>query len=468
MTVIGGQLITPSLRLVRMLGRGGMGSVWVADHLTLHTQVAVKFMSVRFAEEEAHVRRFKAEALAAVQIKSPHVAQVFDHGVTSEGEPFIVMELLDGEDLRARMKQRGALSPAEFAPILTQVAKALTRAHQVGIVHRDIKPDNIFLTGPDDDLLVKVLDFGIAKITDDGCLGATVTGSMLGTPFYMSPEQLLSSRSVDFRSDLWSLGVVTYLALTGIRPFRGETIGAISVAVNDAVFDAPSSARPGLSPSIDSWMERALQKEPARRFGSAREMAEAFERAVSDASASAEMAPASTTVVEGAPKASMMAPTLAGTSNPSVPARPRRGPWLLGVAVLGAAAAGAGVLARTGKLPHGIPRITLGPATELGVREGSPGHDPGPSRDATNAGGTPAPSASAEPASSAAPAEVPPQVTVAEPRADAGIAPSASAWLRKAPGLHPWSKSSATTKSSGSADGDSPPPAPRKKDDIGF
>ncbi len=347
-----GQLITPTLRLVRVLGKGGMGSVWIADHLTLRTQVAVKFMFVQFAQNIEFVRRFQAEAMAAAQIKSPHVAQVFDHGITSEGEPYIVMELLEGEDLRQRLKRTGPLTPAEYAPILTQVAKALTRAHQLGIVHRDIKPDNVYLANMGDDIHVKVLDFGIAKLGDEASMGATSTGLMLGTPFYMSPEQLLSSKAVDFRSDLWSLAVVTYQALTRVRPFKGETVGALSVAVNAGVFPLPSSSRPGISPAIDAWMERALKREPTERFSSAREMAEAFERAVRDPMALPERDPGTTGAfghTEVRPTPATAAPTLSGTSTTTASTAGRRGPVfiaLAALAMLGVAGFGAGAYLR--------------------------------------------------------------------------------------------------------------------------
>jgi serine/threonine-protein kinase len=278
--MIAGQQVTATLRLVRLLGQGGMGSVWIADHLSLGTQVAVKFMSPQFAQNAGLVQRFRREAMAAAQIKSHHVAQVFDHGVMPDGTPYIVMELLEGEDLRQRIRRSGPMNLQELAGIVTQTAKALGRAHQLGIVHRDIKPDNIFLADVGGEMIVKVLDFGIAKqMVDDG-LGATSTGSMLGTPLYMSPEQLLSSKQVDARSDLWSLGVVAYKAMTGAVPFRGETLGALSVAVHAGTFPPPSTVRPDLSASVDRWMLRALQRQPDARFGSAREMAEELERIV--------------------------------------------------------------------------------------------------------------------------------------------------------------------------------------------
>ena len=140
-----GSAVTPALKLVRLLGRGAMGSVWVADHLPLQTQVAIKFMAATVAEDPVSVQRFAREAKAAAQIKSPHVVQIFDHGITDDGTPYIVMELLDGESLEKRLRRVGPLNLLEATQILTQVCKALAKAHEIGVVHRDIKPANIFI-----------------------------------------------------------------------------------------------------------------------------------------------------------------------------------------------------------------------------------------------------------------------------------------------------------------------------------
>ncbi|MDI3290010.1 protein kinase [Polyangium sp. 15x6] len=275
-----GQQITPTLRLQRLLGKGGMGSVWIADHLALGTQVAVKFMSPTYVENPSLVQRFRTEAMAAAQIKSPHVAQVFDHGFTTDGTPYIVMELLEGEDLKRRIRREGPLPLKDVALVVSQASKALSRAHALGIVHRDIKPDNIFLCNIDDETFVKLLDFGIAKMGPDSSLGATTTGSMMGTPLYMSPEQLLSARRVDHRSDLWSIAVVAYYAITGRVPFHGETVGALGVAVHTGTFHLPSTLRPDVPPAVDAWFQRMLRRDPAERFGTAKEMAEALEQAI--------------------------------------------------------------------------------------------------------------------------------------------------------------------------------------------
>ncbi|WP_044986123.1 serine/threonine-protein kinase [Sorangium cellulosum] len=274
-----GQMVTPALRLVRILRRGGMGSIWVAERLPLKSQVAVKFMSPEFADDPGYVERFRREAVAAAQITSPHVAQVLDHGLTAEGMPYIAMELLRGEDLRARIRRLGRLPLGEVARIVTQAAKALGQAHRLGIIHRDIKPDNLFLTEVDGETFVKVLDFGIARRARD--MRVTSTGNVVGTPLYMSPEQLISSKDLDFRADLWSLGVVAYHAITGQAPFFGDSLAALTLLVHTAKFKPPSALRPEVPPALDDWMRRALQLDPTARFGSAKEMADALERALS-------------------------------------------------------------------------------------------------------------------------------------------------------------------------------------------
>ncbi len=271
-----GSMIGPNIRLFRKLGEGGMGSVWVADHLTLKTQVAVKFMAEALARDEAAMARFTDEATAAAQIKSRHVVQILDSGVTAWGVAFIVMELLDGEDLGARLGRVRTLSIEETAEVVEQGCKALAQAHRHGIVHRDIKPENIFFTHCDGEVVIKILDFGIAKRQGQQAFSATSTGSMMGTPLYMSPEQVLSSKHVHHASDLWSLGVVAYHALTGVLPFEGETVGAICVAINAGTFRPASELRPDLPAGIDGWIERALAHAPADRFESARQMSDAL------------------------------------------------------------------------------------------------------------------------------------------------------------------------------------------------
>jgi serine/threonine-protein kinase len=189
-----------------------MGSVWRAEHLALQAPVAVKLISGNFLKVPAALARFEREARAAASLRSPHVVQIFDHGIDPEsGTPFIVMELIDGETLGDRLAVRGTLPPIETVRVVAQVARALARAHQAGIVHRDLKPDNVFLATDDDGFVAKVLDFGIAK--DQGLALAeavTSTGMVLGTAFYMSPEQISGSKLVDHRTDLWALRVIAF------------------------------------------------------------------------------------------------------------------------------------------------------------------------------------------------------------------------------------------------------------------
>ena len=278
-----GTLVNENVRLVEPLGEGGMGSVWVADHLTLQTQVAVKFIAEELVETSPDaVKRFQREAAAGAQIKSPHVVQTLDHGVMDNGTPYIVMELLEGEDLGQYLDREDRASPEFMAHVLVQVGRALSKAHAIGIIHRDIKPDNIFLVASDDDeVFAKVFDFGIAKQTGlQRYSMVTATGTMVGTPAYMSPEGVLGGRDIDHRADLWSLGVVVYDGLCGDVPFDGETLGALCVAISRGTFRPPSEVRPELPPQVDAWMAKALALHPIDRFDSAKEMAEAFTRAL--------------------------------------------------------------------------------------------------------------------------------------------------------------------------------------------
>lgn len=271
-----GQQIVGYLRLVRILGEGGMGRVWVARHLTLDIDVAVKFLNQELVQDEQWLERFRREAQSIAKIDSAHVVRVFDHGVTEDHEPFIVMELLRGYDLGKRIENLRQLPFDEATSIVMQVCRALSRVHDLGVVHRDVKPENIFLTSEGNDLFVKMLDFGIAKRPIAENLTVTDSRTMIGTPHYMSPEQVMSARHVDHRADLWALAVVTYQMLTGQRPFVGETLGAVHVQINAGKFEPPSSFRPDLPPALDAWFDRAFHRDIAQRFDSAREFSESF------------------------------------------------------------------------------------------------------------------------------------------------------------------------------------------------
>ncbi|MBI4703498.1 MAG: serine/threonine protein kinase [Deltaproteobacteria bacterium] len=272
-----GAVIASKYRLDRLLARGGMGSVWVAWDQVLERPVAVKFMHPQVAASATLRERFNREAKAAARLRSPYVVQIFDHGVEDD-TPYIVMELLEGEELQDRLKRQGRLSLGEATPIFMQAAKALQVAHRAGIVHRDLKPQNIFLARSDDgDEAVRILDFGIAKTLEAaGGSDATKTGDVFGTPYYMSPEQARGFKSIDQRSDLWSLAVIMYRSLTGKRAFDGESAGDIIVKICTEVVPPPSGRALGLPRAVDAFFERALARNPDERFQSAQEMAEAF------------------------------------------------------------------------------------------------------------------------------------------------------------------------------------------------
>lgn len=272
------EIVAGKYRLTRLIGRGGMGSVWEGVHLTLGSRVAVKFIEPTYAESPEARQRFENEARAAARLNSKYAVQVYDHGMMPDGRPFIVMEFLTGEPLDARLEREGRISPAETAQIISQVCRALSRAHTAGIVHRDLKPENIFLVWDEEDQsnVAKVVDFGIAKFTDNqiGISSSTRTGSVLGTPFYMSPEQARGLRTVDYRTDLWSLGVIAYRCIVGRLPFEGESLGDLLVKICTFPIPVPSQATPGCPPQFDAWFARALEREPSARFVTAQELAE--------------------------------------------------------------------------------------------------------------------------------------------------------------------------------------------------
>jgi len=260
-------------RLERPLAKGGMGSVWVGRHTELDVPVAVKFMAGELVGTPVAETRFKREAKAAAQLRSPNVVSTQDYGV-QDGAPYMVMELLEGEDLGALLMRTKRLSIPRIAAIVGQVAKALTMAHAAGIVHRDLKPSNLFLARSGDDEIVKVLDFGVAKDTRSMLVvDKTTSGVLVGSPMYMSPEQA-RGESLDFRSDLWSLGVVVYEALVGRPPFVSDHLGALLAKIHEARVDAPSSIASDLPASIDAFVARALARRPEDRFPSAKAMAD--------------------------------------------------------------------------------------------------------------------------------------------------------------------------------------------------
>lgn len=264
-------------RLDERLGAGGMGSIWRAHHLVLAAPVAVKLIDREAIPDEETLARFMREAQSAATLRSPHVVQILDYGVDDQ-LPFIVMELLEGETLAQRLRQLGTLPPPETARIVTHIGRAVARAHEAGIVHRDLKPENVFLVRNEDEEIAKVLDFGVAKVSQ-GELGAdgtrTRTGSILGTPYYMSPEQAQGNKTVDTRSDLWSLGVIAFECLTGRRPFYSDGLGDLVLQI--CIRDIPVPSDNGSVPlGFDAWFAKACARDPDARFQSARELTDAL------------------------------------------------------------------------------------------------------------------------------------------------------------------------------------------------
>jgi serine/threonine protein kinase len=260
-----GRVVAGRYRMLYPLGRGGMGAVWVGEHIELKSAVAVKFIDQHLAEDERAKKRFRLEAQAAAALRSPHVVQVFDYGI-DEGEPYIVMELLEGETLATRLQRAGQLTVQESVELCRQTAKALGVAHERGFVHRDLKPENVFLVGDETGFIVKLLDFGVAKvIREDRRWSEFVTqpGNRLGTIYYMSPEQV-QGQAVDARADVWSLGIVMFECLTGRLPFEGIRGPRLISAISRQPLPVPSRlAR--VPAGFDAWFERATMRELDRR-----------------------------------------------------------------------------------------------------------------------------------------------------------------------------------------------------------
>jgi hypothetical protein len=291
MSIAHDTILGDKYRLIRQLDEGAMGSVWLAEHVSLRSPVAVKLIAQDMAETDDGLQRFFREARTAAALRNPHVVQILDYGV-QQGIPYIVMELLEGEPLSERLKRVGRLSPRETEHVLRHVTRALGRAHDAGIVHRDLKPANVFIVVNEEEELIKLLDFGIAKARVDVLTASmannTRTGVFLGTPFYMSPEQVEGSKSLDYRADIWSLGVLAYECLLGALPFSGDTFGSLVLSICSRPMPIPSERGP-VPAGFDAWFARACARDPAQRFSSAREAASELRR-LTDAALGASVA----------------------------------------------------------------------------------------------------------------------------------------------------------------------------------
>jgi eukaryotic-like serine/threonine-protein kinase len=274
-----GDVLAGKYCVERVIGRGGMGVVVAARHIQLGQKVALKFMLAEACENADAVARFLREAQAAFQIQSEHVARILDMGTLDGGAPFMVMEFLNGCDLGDVIRDRGPLPIAEAVGYLLQACEAIAEAHSRGIVHRDLKPSNLFLSSrADGSALIKVLDFGISKgiggsALDVAAPSVTATATIMGSPSYMSPEQVRSSKHVDARTDIWALGVVIHQLVSGRLPFEGDTLGAIMAMI---AADPPvplRSVRADAPAELERLVLRCLEKDPSRRIPNVAELA---------------------------------------------------------------------------------------------------------------------------------------------------------------------------------------------------
>lgn len=275
-----GQVLAGKFRIERVLGQGGMGVVVAATHLQLDERVALKFLLPEALVNPEAVERFAREARAAVKIKSEHVARVSDVGTLDNGSPYMVMEYLHGEDLAAWVRRNGAMAVPDAIEFLLQACEAIAEAHALGIVHRDLKPANLFVTRRvDGSPCIKVLDFGISKLTVPGAVpefGMTKTNTVMGSPLYMSPEQMSSSRNVDSRTDIWALGVILYESLTGRVPFEAETMPQLCGMILQDPPRPLHELRPDLPSALQQAVLRCLEKNREHRFSNVAELAHAL------------------------------------------------------------------------------------------------------------------------------------------------------------------------------------------------
>ncbi|HEU4406401.1 MAG TPA: protein kinase [Polyangiaceae bacterium] len=303
--------LAETYRVTRVLGEGGMGRVYEAQHTRLqHRRFAIKVLHAEYARYPELVQRFQREAEAASRVRHDNVIEVYDVGRTSEGRPYLVSELLEGDDLGNRLKQEGKLELGVAVHVIRQVCAALEAAHEHSVVHRDMKPENLFLLGEPGRPHVKILDFGISKVDDAGGNNLTRTGMVMGTPAYMAPEQARGEK-VDHRADVYAVGAILYRLLTGRTPFDADDAAGAITAVLTADPPRPRAVAPDIPEALELVIERAMAKRPEDRFASMREFSEAL--------APFDAAPAAPAALALVPGAEGQKPATSGPSSPSRP-----------------------------------------------------------------------------------------------------------------------------------------------------
>lgn len=275
-----GQVIDGKYRIVRMLGSGGMGAVYEGENVRIRRKVAIKMLHLSVSTQADVVKRFEREAQASALVGSEHICEVLDLGVLADGTRYMVMEYLDGETLTSRIKRHGRLLPHQMVPLLLQMLEALGQAHQAGIVHRDLKPDNVFILPQRGGIkdFIKILDFGVSKFAQTGGeeMNVTRAGAVVGTPYYMSPEQARGSSAIDARTDVYAMGVLLYQATTGQVPYQAETFNELLFKIVLEVAPPPQTYVTDLDPEFAGIILRAMAREPDLRFQSCAEFAAAL------------------------------------------------------------------------------------------------------------------------------------------------------------------------------------------------